>query len=66
MSQMSVNILTPVAGSNLFGKSVLILGTFPEFLFPNSILLCSFLGAVKCIYKSPTAIFSQPMFPIKI
>jgi len=66
MSQMSVNILTPVAGSNLLGKSVLILGTFPEFLFPNSILLCSFLGAVKCIYKSPTAIFSQPMFPIKI
>jgi len=33
-----------------------------EFFFPNSILQCSFFGAVEWIQKSPLATFSQPMF----
>ena len=37
-----------------------------ELLFPDSIFLCSYFGAVEWIHKSPSAIFNQPMFPTKI
>jgi len=32
---------------------------FSEFFFPNSVLLCSSLGAVEWIHESPTAIYTN-------